>query len=109
MAHIVLSAAEVIKAAEDTIKAIEAARNERNAKMIERCQNAGTIQWLPFPKFRKKTKDEAIRALLGVTFGDYPSYYAYSDYEHAKKLLLLARHGDPVTLNEMDVAVLFFE
>ena len=59
--------------------------------------------------FRGKsiTRERAIQKLRDVILGNYPSNYAWGDLSHAKKLLILAKYGNPVTLNEEDIRVLF--
>lgn len=109
MATIVVSAQEVITAAENVIAGILAKREAKNEEMILNTINHS------FPgKLRKffgvkpLTREEAIKKLRADFYGSwYPSIYAWGDLEKAKNLLRLAKHGDPVTLNEEDCRVLF--
>ena len=107
MATIVLESAKVIEAAEKTIEAIKAQRAKEDAETLEDAMQPR--KFLGF-KLRARTEKEALKYLEdceGWSFGTWKSSYAWGDLSHAKKLLRLAKHGDPVTLNEEDVLVLF--
>lgn len=104
MASIVLPAEKVIVAAESTIAHIEKVRKDQDEEVI--------ANWMKPRKFlgftmRARTREEAIKALDNSDSWGWRSEYAWGDLKHAKKLLRLARLGDPVTLSEDDVRVLF--
>ena len=108
MGTIVMQAEKVIAAADFVISTIRETRAAKDELAI-----GDTIKYSKPTKFQaffgKKQLDRegAIKYLRGITFGNYPSIYARGDLEKAKKLRKLAEHGDPVTLNEDDIAVLF--
>jgi hypothetical protein len=103
MATIVMSAEKVIAAAQATIEKIKVDRNAENEKMI-----AEIMKQKRFIIFgRTLTRAEAIKDLIDDVWGFYPCIHGWGDLEHAHKLLKLAQHGDPVTLNEEDTRVLF--
>lgn len=108
MATIVMSAEKVIEAAENTIKFIQSERVVRNEQMITKC-----IRYSISGRIRSifgvtpLTRKQAEKKLLNDTWGFYPSTYAWGDLEKAHNLKRIAEHGDPVTLNEEDVRVLF--
>lgn len=108
MATIVLPAEKVIAAAKATIAYIKEMRNELDEEKIAELMKPRKFLWF---KLRARTREEAINALdkhyTASWYGDWRSSYAWGDLYHAKKLLRLARLGDPVTLNEDDVRVLF--
>ena len=108
MATIVLPAEKVIAAAENTIAHIRNERNGEDEKKIAEWMKPRKFLWF---KLRTRTREEAINALdkhcTESWYGDWRSEYEWGDLKHAKKLLRLARLGDPVTLNEDDVRVLF--
>ena len=103
MATIVCSAEKVKAAAQTTIDNITAIRKAEDERTI-----AKRMKQKRFILFgRTITREEAIKDLTEDRWSFYPYMYAWGDYEHAKKLLLIAEHGDPVTLNEEDARVLF--
>jgi hypothetical protein len=104
MATIVLPAEKVIAAAEATIANIEKVRKERDEENITNWMKPRKVLWFTL---RARTREEAIKALDHSDSWGWRSQYAWGDLKHAKKLLRLARLGDPVTLNEDDVRVLF--
>ena len=104
MATIVMESAKVIEAATKVIASIEAERNRRDEEKISRMM--GTRRgW--FKKFYP-SRETAIK-LLNCTsdMWGWHSMYAWGTLGEAKALLKLAQHGDPVTLNEKDIDVLF--
>lgn len=108
MGTIVMEAAKVIEAANAKIAYINVEREKRNAKMISNeIENSipGRIRKLLGCK--SLTSDQAIKNLCNVMFGPYPSRYAWGDLQKAEDLKRLAQHGDPVTLDQNDVRVLF--
>lgn len=108
MATIVLPAEKVIEAAEKTIKDIKTKRLTDNAVMVSNYIKKNTPgKFFAKLGFKAPTEEQAISELIQDIWGSYPSEYAWRDYSSAKKLLKLAQHGDPVTLNEEDVRVLF--
>lgn len=106
MATIIMESAKVIEAATNVINNIAA---KREAK--DNCYIDAAMQPRKFLCFNLKTrtKKEAIKYLdeSDIEGWGWRSEYAWGDLDHAKKLLKLAQHGDPVTLNEKDVRVLF--
>lgn len=106
MATIVLKAWQVIGACEKTIADIMAEREKRDENEIRRIMLSTRIgAWF---KRYSPTRDQAIRILdEKMEYFGWRSMYAYGDLVHAKKLLKLAQHGDPVTLNEEDTRVIF--
>lgn len=104
MATIVLESKKVIEAARLTIAKIDAYRTsvdeERILKEMQGCTIFGYT-------FFTKTKKQAIKYLTENDSWFFPSIYAWGDYQKAKSLLKLAQQGDPVTLTEDDVNVLF--
>lgn len=105
MATIVMSAEKVIGAANYIIERIEANQNAADEANIKRVMLGKKIgKWF---KFYNPTREQAIEILdEGNIFG-WRSQRGWGDLAHAKKLLILAKHGDPVTLNEEDTRVLF--
>lgn len=108
MATIVMSADKVIEAAETTIANIMSKRAEDNKQMEDyaiRNSIPGPISKL----FGRKTltREQVVENYCKDIWAFYPSVHAWGDLEKAKNLLKLAQHGDPVTLNENDVRVLF--
>jgi hypothetical protein len=103
MATIVMSAEKVIEAATKVIAEIEARRNVENEGMIS--EKMKDKRFILFG--RTLTRDEAIKELKDARWSFYPCMYYWSDLNHVRKLLKLAQHGDPVTLNEEDTSVLF--
>ena len=108
MGTIVMAANRVIEAADTTIARIEAKRAEKNERMIQlKIENSIPGRLRKFFGASPLTKEQAIKALLNDGWFFFPSEYAWGDLQHAKKLKKLAQHGDPVTLNEEDIRVLF--
>ena len=104
MATIVMGAEKVIEAAEQTIAGILATRDLRDEEQIKKWM--GPRRFLGI-KLKPRTREQAIKALDNSDSWGWRSMYAWGDLEQAQKLLHLAKHGDPVTLNENDVRVLF--
>jgi hypothetical protein len=104
MATIVVSSAKVIEAAEKTIAHIKEVRAQEDAATLATAMQPRKFLWF---NLRARTKGEAIKYLNDVYWNDWESGYAFGDVSKARKLLKLAQHGDPVTLNEEDVRVLF--
>ena len=109
MATIVMNSKDVIAACTRTINKIKATRIERDEKTIARVMAESRRE---FPLFYKKyfpTEDQAIDILDKGGYFGWRSQYAGGDLDHAKKLLNLAKRGDPVTLNEEDCRVVFWD
>lgn len=104
MATIVMESAKVIEACKNVISKIEAHRKARDEKAIARRMASRALGWRGF---YYPTREQAIKLLDNSDSWGWRSIYAWGDYAHAKKLLKLAQHGDPVTLNEEDIGVLF--
>lgn len=104
MATIQMDSQKVIAACEAVISHILAHREKRDEKAIAKEMATRSLGWrgLYWP-----TREQAIKALDKSDCWGWRSQYAWGDLDHAKKLLLLAKHGDPVTLNEEDTRVLF--
>jgi hypothetical protein len=103
MATIQMDSQKVIKAAETVIAKIMAHRENRDETAIARKMASRSLGWRGF---YWPTREQAIKALDNSDCWGWRSIYAWGDLDHAKKLLLLAQHGDPVTLNEEDIIVL---
>lgn len=108
MATIVLPADKVIEAATKVIADIMNERKKRDDDAID-----NVIIYHKNFSFRKgfyaKTREQALEWISGQSpFSSWGlSIYGWDVLDSAKKLLKLAQHGDPVTLNEDDVNVLF--
>ena len=107
MATIIMSAEKVIAACENAIQVIQAKRNKIDEETIQAAMNQ---RMFSFKRgFYKMNREESIKWVneqsIWSSWGW--SIYAWGDLDHAKKLLKLAQHGDPVTLNEKDTAILF--
>ena len=107
MATIVMESAKVIEAANNVIKNINAKRERLDHKTISHAMQQNMFSFKRW--FYKMNREEAINWInnQGWTSSWGFSIYAYGDLSHANKLLKLAQHGDPVTLNEEDIRVLF--
>ena len=105
MATIVMASQNVIDAAKATIAYIENKRNIYDEKAITKVM-ATKYGW--FKKYYP-TREQAIKILdSSDEYGmGWRSCAGWGDLDKAKNLLRLAQHGDPVTLNEDDVRVLF--
>ena len=107
MATIILESAKVIEACKNTIATIEAVRAKRDNRAIT---NRMAMKAFSFKRgFYNMNQEEAKQWIneQGSLSSWGWSYYAWGDLDHAKKLLLLAKQGDPVTLNEEDCQVIF--
>ena len=107
MATIVMESAKVIDACEKTIASILSKRDAENNATLSRIMKE--YRFSIKRGFYKMNKQEAFDWLCKQSWlsGWGFSMYAYADLDHAKKLLTLAKHGDPVTLNEDDTRVIF--
>lgn len=109
MATIVLKSWQVIDACNATITKIKATRIKQNEETIARVMATGRREFPLFYKIHFPTEEQAISLLnREARYFGWRSMYAYSDLEHAEKLLNLAKRGDPVTLNEEDCRVIFW-
>jgi hypothetical protein len=95
---------KVIEAAQAVIDKIQAHRLARDEKAIAKEMATRSLGWRGF---YYPTREQAIKLLDKSDVWGWRSIYAWGDLDHAKKLLKLAHHGDPVTLNEEDITVLF--
>lgn len=107
MATIVMESAKVIDAAIAAIARIEDERTFRDNQMIDMAMQ-------PYKKFfglftvKEKTMYEAIQYLdKNCDLFGWRSMYAGGKLEKLLKLHKLAQHGDPVTLNQEDINILF--
>jgi hypothetical protein len=103
MATIVMESAKVIEAATKMIANIKAERKTRDDKTIEMAMG---FRRFSFKRgFYYMNREEAIYFVNheGWTSSWGWSSYAWGTLDAAKKLLVLAQHGDPVTLNENDM------
>lgn len=106
MATITMDSAKVIAAAEATIEHIKAERKRQDEENIAEYMQPRTALF-GLIKLKARTREEAIKALDESDMWGWRSEYAWGDLKHARKLLKLAKLGDPVVLNEEDVRVLF--
>ena len=108
MGTIVMASAKVIEAADTTIQLILDKRKESDEKRIARYIEHKTPSkfWKRFG-FKTPSREQAVKKLSEDIWGFFPCQNGWGDLEKAKKLRKLAEHGDPVTLNEEDVRVLF--
>ena len=108
MATIMMQSNQVISACNKKIEHILAERLKRDEATITRIMQTKRIGWLWNRKNR--TREQAIEWLLNDNldhmFG-WKSEFGWRSLDHLNKLLLLAQHGKPVTLNEEDTQVLF--
>lgn len=105
MATIVMQADQVIKEAEAVIDNIQQYRQRENEETIQRVMKKTFLGW---KGFYKPNRQQAINWINGDGMWDYFWCYSYAGKEDkAKALILIAQHGDPVTLNEKDIQVLF--
>ena len=105
MATIVCSSRTVIEAATKTIAHIEAERAKFGEESIAKVR-AKKRGWF---KRYNPSRELAIKILdNSMDFGmGWRSHYAWGDLNKAKSLLLIAKHGDPVTLDQNDARVIF--
>jgi hypothetical protein len=107
MAHIVCSAEKVREAAQLVIKNIEETRTKRDEKAIARVMEKERVCWWKFWQPAGMTREQAIKWLDASDMWGWRSGYAWGDLSKAEKLLLLAEHGDPVTIDEESARVLW--
>jgi len=108
MASIVMSSADVIAACDIAIASVIACRETRNKELIQYIIDrhaANKFLWI----FDRKplTEKEATDWLMQSWEYYFPSMAGNEKLRHAKKLKKLAEKGDPVTLNETDVDLIF--
>lgn len=103
-----MASAKVIEAADNTIAHILKTRKDSDEQNIARYIKRKTPSkfWASIG-FKIPTRKDAIKKLSEDSWGFFPSCNGYGDLEKARNLRRLAEHGDPVTLNEEDVRVLF--
>lgn len=107
MAHIVCSAEKVREAAQAVIKQIEDTRTKRDEKAIARVMKNERVHWWKLWQPAGMTREQAIKWLDASDMWGWRSCYAYGDLSKAKKLLILAEHGDPVTIDGESALVLW--
>ena len=107
MAHIVCSAEKVRESAIRVIKKIEDVRTKRDEKAIARVMENERVCWWMIWKPVGMTREQAIKWLDESDMWGWRSGYAGGDLDKAKKLLILAEHGDPVTIDEESASVLW--
>lgn len=108
MATIIMSAQQVIDAATKVIADIEAKRKKKDEDAIYNAIHYA--RRFSFKRgFYRMNREEAIAWVHEQNvFGMWGfSAYAWGTLAEARALLKLAQHGDPVTLNQNDIAVLF--
>lgn len=105
MATIVMESAKVIEAAKKIISHIMAEREARDNAVINKRMARKAFSFLR--GFYFPTQEQAIKLLDESDCWGWRSMYAWGDLDKAKALLHIAHHGDPITLNEEDVRVLF--
>ena len=105
MSHIIVESEKVISAAQAVIDRIMARREEKNEGMIARkmCERKLAF-WKGY-----YNREEAIEALESEDrlFSHYPSIYAWGDLERAENLIVLAKNGNPVTIDTSDAVLLW--
>lgn len=103
MSHIVCSAEKIILAATATIEKILREREYANTCMLNKA-----MKKVHFFSRKPYTKEDAIKWLDNsyYMFG-WRSVYAYGDLYHANRLLTLAKHGDPVTVDAESAYILW--
>ncbi len=112
MATIQCDSKTVIDGCVKAIENIKAERAKRDEKTIQAHMKKGRRVWRGFWFKREEfTRDAAIADLdrlakLDMWF-DWKSHYAWGDLDKIKKILLLAQHGDPVTLNDEDARAIW--
>lgn len=109
MATIQLPAEQVQARALGVIDSILQARKDKAKTMIEvQMRQPVSVGFLGFKK-KYMTEEEALNYLADFSYDFYlcQNVYAGNSLAKAKKLLLIAQVGDPVTLNEDDVSLLF--
>lgn len=109
MATISMSADKVIEAANNVISDIMAKRDLRDEELIIDVMKKGYFSFKQMKRI-KYDREEAIKYINDNSYigsGYSWSIYAYGTLYDAKRLLKLAQHGDPVTLNQDDISVLF--
>lgn len=107
MAMIQMSANEVIDRCVLVLAAIKAEREKRDEDAITAEMAKTYFCWGLFCRLNY-TREQAIANCKSKDWGwFFPSYHAGEQKQHVEKLLILARRGDPVTLNETDCYWLF--
>jgi hypothetical protein len=104
MATIVMESAKVIKAGQAVIDRILAHRETLDEQMIIERMTTRALGWRGF---YYPTREQAIKLLDNSDCWGWRSISGWGDLAHARKLILMAQHGDPVTLDQDDISVLF--
>ncbi len=101
MSYITVPAEKVAAAAQDIIDHILRKRKARDEQAISKAM------WRKKYRFfgPNLTEQEAIEYCKG--FFGFPSFYAWGDLDRAEKLLILAKHGDPVNIDADDAQLLW--
>ncbi len=107
MAHIVCTAEKVYESAKAVIKGIEEERIARDEKPITHVMGHKRVAWWKVWQPVGMTREQAIKWLDTSDMWGWRSDYAGGALNTAKKLLILAEHGDPVTIDEESAAVLW--
>lgn len=107
MAHIVCTAEKVYESAKAVIKMIEEERLARDEKSITRVMGHERVTGWKIWQSVGMTREQAIEWLDTSDMWGWRSGYAGDALDTAKKLLILAEHGDPVTIDEESAAVLW--
>lgn len=108
MAHIVCSAKKVRAAAQAVINTIEETRTKRDEKAIARVMENERVCWWKFWQPVGMTREQAIKWLdASDEAWGWRSIHGWGDLGKARKLLTLAEHGDPVTIDEESARVLW--
>ena len=106
MATIVMESYKVSYQAREVIHAILTLRMARDEKIIAHAMSLKRFSL--FRGFYHMDRTESIN-WINCQYSWGFSEYADNVLDHAKKLLKLSELGNPVTLNENDVAVLYFK
>jgi hypothetical protein len=115
MATITIPALKVIEAAnaaiqnlQDDIDRLEAEKEKEIADILARNKVFCLTKTFPWIGRRTAKKNEIHWGrLLGASYVNFYITARETRMRAVQKLLLVAQHGDPVTLNENDVSILF--
>lgn len=112
MSYITVDAAKVAQRAQEVIDEILELRKKHDEKKIAKVMERGRKVSFFSKKRVPLSRDEAIAFLNKNTtdvFGSpsWRSWVRYDDYNCAQHLLILAKNGDPVSVNSFDAEVLW--
>lgn len=108
MAHIVCSAKKVREAAQAIIDSINEYRSKMDEKAIVHTMQHKRVCWWKVWQPVGMTREQAIKRLDDVNgIWGWRCHTGYGDMSKARRLLLLAEHGDPVTVDEESASILW--